>query len=143
MTLLLDPGAAPPAHGAYPRVHGCLGGRSAAGLPARPFGVEAQVAVTEESRHRLFSRLEQVLGSEEAAARMEHVPPVGWADVATRRDLDLLRSELSAGLDVRRAELSGGLDRLRAELYRSQRQLLFGFVAGQAAFVGVVAALVG
>jgi hypothetical protein len=39
-------------------------------------------------RHHLYTRLKEVLGEEDARALMEHLPPVGWADVATKRDLD-------------------------------------------------------
>jgi len=48
------------------------------------------VAITEQNRHQLYQRLEEVLGREQAATLMEHLPPVGWADVATKRDLELL-----------------------------------------------------
>jgi hypothetical protein len=56
------------------------------------------MAITEENRHRLFQRLDQVLGPEEATTLMEHLPPVGWADVATKRDLDVLRMEITGAL---------------------------------------------
>jgi hypothetical protein len=46
------------------------------------------MAIGERDRHRLYDRLEQVLGAEEATILMAHLPPVGWADVATKRDLD-------------------------------------------------------
>jgi hypothetical protein len=48
------------------------------------------MAISEESRHRLYQRLEEVPGAGEATTLMEHLPPVGWADVATKRDLDVL-----------------------------------------------------
>jgi hypothetical protein len=48
------------------------------------------MAVDERSRHALFRRLVEVLGDQEASTLMEHLPPVGWGDVATRRDLDAL-----------------------------------------------------
>ena len=41
-------------------------------------------------------RLEQALGPESAETLMEMLPPVGWADVATKRDLDALRHQLLA-----------------------------------------------
>ncbi|CAN5688083.1 hypothetical protein BH20ACT1_BH20ACT1_08770 [soil metagenome] len=46
--------------------------------------------VDERSRHQLFNHLDDVLGPEDAATLIEHLPPVGWADVATKRDLDAL-----------------------------------------------------
>ena len=48
------------------------------------------MTISEESRHRLYQRLEEVIGHDEATVLMEHLPPVGWADVATKRDLDHL-----------------------------------------------------
>ena len=48
------------------------------------------MAITDESRCQLRQRLEEVLGAEEAITLMAHLPPVGWADVATKRDLDAL-----------------------------------------------------
>jgi hypothetical protein len=58
----------------------------------------------------MYTRLEEVLGADEAATLMEHLPPVGWADVATKRDLDTIRLEmrnLAAGLRAEMADLRG------------------------------------
>jgi len=60
------------------------------------------MAISEQSRHELYRRLEESLGADAAATLMEHLPPVGWADVATKRDLDGLEQRLRADL---RAEL--------------------------------------
>lgn len=50
------------------------------------------MAIDERARHELHRKLEEVLGAEEAATLMAHLPPVGWADVATKQDLAQLRT---------------------------------------------------
>lgn len=70
------------------------------------------MTIDERSRHQLFQRLEAVLGADEAATLMEHLPPVGWADVATTADLDAMAR--SIGGDI--AELRGEMHREIAEL---------------------------
>ncbi|GMU78117.1 MAG: hypothetical protein AMXMBFR46_09130 [Acidimicrobiia bacterium] len=74
------------------------------------------MTIDERSRHALYLRLEQVLGNDEASTLMEHLPPVGWADVATRRDLDALRTDLVAEIAGVRSELSAEIAGVRSEL---------------------------
>ncbi len=57
------------------------------------------MSIDERTRHRLYQRLQEVLGADEASILMEHLPPVGWADVATRRDLDQLSDRIDARLE--------------------------------------------
>jgi hypothetical protein len=52
------------------------------------------MALDERARHELFLRLQEVLGPERAETLMELMPPVGWADVATKRDLDALEQRV-------------------------------------------------
>ena len=56
------------------------------------------MAITEHARHQLYKHLEELMGAEDASTLMEHLPPVGWADVATKRDLDMLRLEWQTAL---------------------------------------------
>ena len=66
--------------------------------------------ITEERRHQMYSKLEAVLGHDDATMLMEHLPPLGWGDVATTRDLDQglasLRLELRADLAETETRLS-------------------------------------
>jgi hypothetical protein len=66
------------------------------------------MAITEGSRNELHNALTRHIGEDAAATLMEMLPPVGWADVATKRDLDQLDSRLDSRLDAR-------FDVLRAE----------------------------
>ncbi len=57
------------------------------------------MAVDERSRHELYRRLEEVLGPEAATTLIEHLPPVGWADVATKHDLAALEERMELRFD--------------------------------------------
>ncbi|MDQ1566743.1 MAG: hypothetical protein QOF96_1623 [Actinomycetota bacterium] len=92
------------------------------------------MAIDERARHQLFLRLEEHLGPEAATTLMEHLPPTGWADVATKRDLDQLRAATKSDLDQLRAATKSDIghhaeltrmeiarfgDELRAELHKA------------------------
>jgi hypothetical protein len=70
------------------------------------------MTITEETRYRMYQKLEQTIGHDEATVLMEHLPPVGWADVATKRDLDHLALVMRRDID----QLRGELDGLRVQL---------------------------
>jgi DNA anti-recombination protein RmuC len=85
------------------------------------------MVVNERARHELFGRLEDALGAEHAVTLMEHLPPVGWADVATKHDLAVLKRDLDAlekrlnlridsGIGSVRQELDSGIGSVRQEL---------------------------
>lgn len=124
------------------------------------------MVISEESRHRMYSRLQEVMGADEAATLMAHPPPVGWADVATKRDLDHLGAVLRGDFarldaridhitqvfDARLGEFDARLEafdaRLLAEVARgagetrtAMRSLFLGVVALQMTGAGLVLAL--
>ena len=68
------------------------------------------MAITDETRHHLYQRLEEVLGPEEAATLMQHLPPVGWADVATKHDVAHLETVLTLRTDQRFAIIDQRFD---------------------------------
>ena len=81
------------------------------------------MAIDERARHQLYLRLEEHLGVEAATTLMEHLPPTGWADVATKRDLDQLRAVTKADVDAQtallRTEIELTAQTLRAELHKT------------------------
>ena len=74
------------------------------------------MALTEDTRHHMFQALERQLGAEEAATLMEHLPPVGWADVATKHDLDHLATVTRADIANLGTVLGARIDMLATVL---------------------------
>lgn len=108
------------------------------------------MSISEASRHQLFQRLEEVLGSQEATVLMEHLPPVGWADVATRRDLDHLEAILRADLTSTESRMTAQLAALDARVtteltsqLREQRNQLFTAIGAMTAIISVALVVVG
>jgi hypothetical protein len=90
------------------------------------------MSASDASRADLFVLLEQAVGRETATALMDHIPPTGWPEFATKSDVALLRS------DVERVEhrILGEVDRrLRAQTWITTTTLLAGlglaFTAGR------------
>jgi hypothetical protein len=91
-----------------------------------------QMSVTEYERKQLFTWFEEHMGKERAEALMSLLPPVGWADVATKRDLDTLAERLETRFDAR-------LHELRADL---QRTVVTWMLAAQATVIAALGLLV-
>jgi hypothetical protein len=57
------------------------------------------MAPDERSRLQLADAAKRAFGEDAAITLMELLPPVGWADVATKQDLTILESRLEARLE--------------------------------------------
>jgi hypothetical protein len=113
------------------------------------------MSITEASRKQLYDRLEEILGRKEATTLMEHLPPVGWADVARRSDIDRLDrrfeevdrrfddmyrrfDELDERIALRIESLG---DRLRAESSRELRTFGLALITVNASLTALAVAL--
>jgi hypothetical protein len=77
------------------------------------------MAIDEHARHQLYLRLEEHLGPEAATTLMEHLPPTGWADVATKRDLDQVRADLDHAVTMLKLDTERIAERTRADLHKT------------------------
>ena len=111
------------------------------------------MSVTEFERHHLFTWFEEHMGRERAATMMNLVPPAGWGDVATRRDLHLVEARmdvLNARIDAldgtfnaRIDALEGRLEaKLEARLSGLQRTFGTWLFASQAVVIAAVSLLI-
>ena len=99
------------------------------------------MTVTEEARSHRLQQLDDSVGEKGANTMMELLPPVGWADVATKRDLDQQSERL--GLMVRaeisgvRAEIAG----VRGDFQNSLRRMQTVLLSAVVSVAGVVIAM--
>ncbi len=81
----------------------------------------------ERARHELYERLQLAVGEDATETLMSLLPPVGWADVATKQDLDSVGHRIENGL--------------RAEMAANHRQLLFAMLGTLLTTMGIVISL--
>lgn len=81
------------------------------------------MAVSERERRKLLEALVGTIGPEPTDTLLGYLPPVGWADVATKRDLDAvsaaLRGEirrLDDKIDALEGRLNSKIDSVEARL---------------------------
>lgn len=74
------------------------------------------MVMEEGSRRRLYSHLVELLGDEDTETLMGYLPPTGWAEMATKRDLDQLAQTIRGELAVFEARVEARLDSLKAHL---------------------------
>jgi hypothetical protein len=86
------------------------------------------MSVSEFQRHEVFKWLEERMGPERAETMMSMLSPLGWSEIATRRDLEALEARLDARISERMSDLL--------------LKLFFGMVASNATLVGLVFAAV-
>ena len=79
--------------------------------------------IDERTRREIHEQLEAVLGAQTADVLMEHLPRVGWAEVATKSDLNL-------GLDALE-------NRLLAQMHREITRVIMWFVPTMLSGVGL------
>ena len=83
------------------------------------------MAIDERTRHEMYSGLEEKLGTKVADAVMAHLPPVGWADVATKHDLEFVRTANGQRFDqvgARFDEVDARFDRVDSQFDRVDAQ---------------------
>jgi hypothetical protein len=101
---------------------------------------------TDDDRRRLYDALEHTLGHDPASILMAHLPPVGWAELATKGDLVGVRGEMAevrgeiAEVRGEIAEVRGEVSELRGEIKAMLPRLITANIASMIGVAGLVLA---
>ena len=74
------------------------------------------MSIDERRRLDLAAAAKRALGDDAGITLMEMLPPVGWADVATRHDLDAARIATAGDIDVLRLATSRDVEACRGSV---------------------------
>lgn len=114
------------------------------------------MSVTEYERHQILQWFQEQMGPERGEIMMRLVAPVGWGDIATTHDLQVLEGRLDARFVSLEASLRGEMAELRGEMAELRgdmvalrgemvgmrgelgRSLITWILASQATLVGLV-----
>lgn len=82
------------------------------------------------------------MGRDSADVLMDLLPPVGWADIATKQDLDHLERRLDATFEGLTYQITAGDDRVLAALRKDPNSMVLKLFALVVGLVTAVAAIV-
>lgn len=89
--------------------------------------------IDEAARNELYNRLEAAIGPNPTSTLMSLLPPVGWADVATKDDLQVLERTM-------RADFRHEMSDLRADMHDAMRQQTLALIGAMLAISGLTVA---
>jgi hypothetical protein len=81
------------------------------------------MSITQSRRYEMHEVLRGKLGVGVADTLVEHLPPEGWGDVATKKDLSQVRTELQMEIALLRSELHQEIALLRSEMIQMEERL--------------------
>ncbi len=73
------------------------------------------MALTHAQRTSMFNTLTEVMGQDDAETLMEHLPPSGWDNVATKDGLSVTKSELLVVLAEMNTTITAGFAQAATE----------------------------
>lgn len=100
------------------------------------------MTVTEEARYHRLQQLDDSVGEKGANTMMELLPPVGWADVATKRDLDQQSERLEHKIERVELRLQADIAGVRFNFENSLRHMQTVVLSTVISGVGLLSALV-
>lgn len=109
------------------------------------------MTINERKRLALHERLRQALGTEDAATMMDLLPPVDWAEVARRPDVERVDQRverledrverLEDKVDARFDKMDARFDGLSRDQTTQTRTILLGVVGGMVALASAFGGL--
>ncbi|MFZ1309659.1 MAG: hypothetical protein WAR60_10905 [Candidatus Microthrix parvicella] len=99
------------------------------------------MTVTEEARYHRLQQLDDSVGEKGANTMMELLPPVGWADVATKRDLDQQSERLEHKIERVELRLQADIAGVRGDFQNSLRRMQTVPLSAVVSVAGVVIAM--
>ena len=111
------------------------------------------MSISEADGTRVHELIKAATSDRVANNVMSMLPPVGWADVATKTDLESLRTDLGSKIGAVRTEMRSEFSAVRAdiramesnlrtEMHKSARSQTWALVAWTTGLVGLMTALV-
>ncbi len=97
------------------------------------------MALSERSRQEMYAAFEKQVGKEPALTLLELLPPVGWKDVATKQDLEILEFKM----DARFSEMKSLFSEMRSYVDEKIKVAVISLATVNIAVLGVLIAIIG